>query len=124
MDEAAARARLERLVAASDAPVLDDADLVELLVVARRPDPYGRVYGEAGYEETWDLRAAAAEGWRWKAARCVTHFDFSADGSSLSKSQVLAHCLQMAAEYGAASAGTFELVHPRRGLTEETLGNA
>lgn len=124
MTEAEARAALERLVDAAAQPVLSSADVDTLVMFARRPDAAGRVYGEAGWEETWALRAAAAEGWRWKAARCVSHYDFSADGASMSKSQVLAHCLQMVGLYDSYGAGTVELVGGRPTLSDETLGNA
>ena len=53
----------------------------------------------------YDLNAAAAEGWRWKAGKIADAFDFSTDQQSFEKSQRVKHCLDMAARYEAL-AGT------------------
>lgn len=60
------------------------------------------VFTEAGvpaWVPTWDLNHAAAEGWRWKAAKVATEFDFSTDGQSFKRDQQRAACLEMAAQY-------------------------
>lgn len=54
---------------------------------------------------TYDLYAAAAEGWRWKAGKIADAYDFSTDQQSFERSQKVEHCMKMAAFYD-ARAGT------------------
>jgi len=56
---------------------------------------------EAGgsWAPTYDLNAAAAEGWRWKAAKVAGSFDFSTDQQDFSRSQMVEMCLAMADRY-------------------------
>ena len=54
---------------------------------------------------TYDLFAAAAEGWRWKAGKISDAFDFSTDQQNFQRSQMVAQCMKMAAFYD-ARAGT------------------
>lgn len=77
MTAAEAKARLERMCAAASDPILEDEDLDELLRGARRRDADGVSPSESGWTPTWDLNAAAAEGWRWKAGRVTS--TYSAD---------------------------------------------
>lgn len=97
------------MTAAATAPELTDGDLDELVLVARRPDAEGRVDGDDGWEPTWALGVAAAEGWRWKAGRVADRVDFSADGTRLSRSQLVDHCLRMADVYGRRRLSTIVL---------------
>lgn len=53
----------------------------------------------AAWAGVYDLNSAASEGWRWKAAKAASKFDVSTDGQSLSRSQVIAHCQEMAMNY-------------------------
>ena len=55
------------------------------------------VWSDAGtaWTPTWDLDAAAAEGWRVKASKVAGRFDFTTDGQNFQRSQVAAHCRQM-----------------------------
>lgn len=57
------------------------------------------------WSPTYDLYAAAAEGWRWKAGKIADAFDFSTDQQSFERSQKVAHCMKMA-EYYDARTGT------------------
>lgn len=54
----------------------------------------GVVWTDAGtaWAPTWDLNAAAAEGWRIKAGRAAGRFNFTTDGQTFARSQVIAHC--------------------------------
>lgn len=111
MDRATAKTRLINMVAADSRPVLSSgaapSDIESLLDLARRPDSSGRAVNETGWvAENWDLNAAAAEGWRWKAARVAGDFSFSADGASYQKADVLANCLTMEQTYLAKINGT------------------
>jgi hypothetical protein len=56
---------------------------------------------------TWDLRAAAAEGWRWKAAKLVSEYDVAAGGgTNFLRDQKFKHCQAMIQLYGGGSAGS------------------
>lgn len=102
MNRATAKARLGNMVASTSRPVLSDPDLEILVDLARRQDSEGRWPADTGYngeDATYDLNAAAAEGWGWKAGRVAGDFTFSADGASYSKADVLAHCQEREAFY-------------------------
>ena len=60
---------------------------------------------EDAWTPAYDLYAAAAEGWRWKAGKIADAFDFSTDQQSFDRSQKVKHCMDMAAKYDAL-AGT------------------
>jgi hypothetical protein len=94
------------MLAASSRPVLADTDLDALLAAFRVRDGLGRLPADAGWEPTWNLNAAAAEGWRWKAARVAGDYSFSADDASYSKGDVLAQCEAMVAMYAAKDTGS------------------
>lgn len=57
--------------------------------------------GAALWTPTYDLNLAAAEGWRWKAAKAASLTGFTADGATFHEEQIVAHCLGMAARYAA-----------------------
>jgi hypothetical protein len=106
MDEATARATLvSYLGGASARPTLEAAEIDALLSRFRLADRYGVRPGGDGWEGTYALNAAAAEGWRMKGARVAGDFNFSADDASYSKGEVLAHCLSMEAKYAAMDRG-------------------
>lgn len=79
-----ARATLERMVAHDTDPKLDADDIDALMAVAGP----GQL-----------LNAAAAEGWRWKAGRCVPDYNFAIDNQRSDEGQVYEHCLAQAADY-------------------------
>lgn len=87
LDDDEAKASIARKTSATTAPLLDDDDLTALLKFAKRPT--------GGY----NINRAAAEGWRWKAARAASGFTFTADGVQVDKSTIMAHCLDMVKEY-------------------------
>jgi hypothetical protein len=70
------------------------------------PGPYGArisdgpvlVWEDAGtaWSPTWDLHAAAAEGWELKASKAAGRFDFTTDGQTFRRGQIISHCQQMA----------------------------
>jgi hypothetical protein len=99
--DALAKATIARKTAATDAPVLTDADLDELVKYAKRPD--------GGY----NTNRAAAEGWRWKAARAASGFRFTADGVQVDKSELMANCQKMVDLY---SRGQVRSVKAETGL--------
>lgn len=99
METPAARARLERMVAADTSPTLTAGDIDALLALAARPDADGLLVTDEDWTPTYDLESAAAEGWRWKAAKVAADPDFSADGVSVSASKVAETCLAMADKF-------------------------
>lgn len=99
MDEATARSRLESMVAHDSVPTLDATQITELLDLARRPDADGLAPTDTGWTETWDLNAAAAEGWRWKAAKVAGYFTFGTDGQTFNRSDMAKACQDMARTY-------------------------
>lgn len=111
MNRVTAKARLSLMVASSSNPVLSDADMNTLTDLARRQDAAGRWPSDAAYDgddATYDLNAAAAQGWGWKAGKVAGDFNFSADGASYSKADVLAHCQEREAFYGGKVRGSMQ----------------
>lgn len=99
MDVATARIRLGAMTAWETEPTLSSDELDALVAMARRADAAGLAPSDVDWTPTYDLNSAAAEGWRWKAAKATTKFDVSTDGQSLSRSQVKQHCDEMAMSY-------------------------
>lgn len=60
----------------------------------------------ADWAPTFDIDAAAAAGWRVKASKAAGRFDFTEDGQSFSRSQVVAHCNAMAASFEKRAPGS------------------
>ncbi len=99
------RTRLELLILADEDPVLSEAQILAVLTYARRPDPDDLDYEDANWTPTWDLDAAAAEGWRRKAGLAASRFNFAEDGQRFDRAQVYAHCVAQAEYYGNRSMG-------------------
>lgn len=97
------------MVASSSTPTLDEGQLDELLVFARRPDNAGLLPSDTNWSGAYDLNAAAAEGWRWKAAKAAGDFGFSTDGQSFNRDQVHAACIAMAEHYSKRVTGSVPL---------------
>lgn len=101
---------LAKKVAASEEPTLTTADLDALLELGARPDGEGRAPSEAGWVATYDLDAAALEGWLWKAGRAAPAFGVQLDdGQRAERHQVHAHCLQMAENHRRRLSGSARL---------------
>lgn len=108
MDREVAKTLLGGKVAATSRPVLSNALLDALLDNVATTDSNGVAPGGTGYVPTWDLNAAASEGWRMKAGMVAGDFNFSADNASYSKADVLAHCLEMQTRYANLSHGLIQ----------------
>lgn len=66
--------------------------------------------GQYLYTPTYDLRAAAAEGWRWKAAKVVSEYNVAAGGgTNFQRSQKYEHCMTMAREFSRSGVGVVQL---------------
>lgn len=99
---AVAEVRLGAMLQADLDPALTEDEVAALLVMARRPDALHRDPDDEEWTPTWHLAGAAAEGWRWKAAKAAHRVDAGADGGNVARSQLIEHCLLMARRYGAA----------------------
>lgn len=109
MTEAQARLRLESMVAHDVEPALAFGDIEDLLQLAKREDSEGRAPDDDDWEPTFDLVAAAAEGWRRKAGRVVPRFGVSVDGDTLQRQQIYAHCIAQADLYARQVLGTISV---------------
>jgi hypothetical protein len=110
MTEAEAQDKLALMVMADEDPELSEPQLADLVERARRPDTEGHTYPEDAWTPTWDLDAAAAEGWRRKASLAVARFDFAEDTQTFSRSQIYSHCIAQAEEYGRRSMGAIKVL--------------
>lgn len=109
MNLAEATARLTAMTSPADDPVLTGPELTLLLDGALVVDLNGLAPPATGYTATWNLRAAAAEAWLWKAGKVADRYDFSSDVHSHSRDQLIKHCTEMAALYGAGVLGSMQL---------------
>lgn len=98
--------KLTLLCLAEDDPALDSDQLADITAFARRPDADGNVYGDTAWTPTYDIDAAAAEGWRRKAGLAAARFSFAADGQRFDRAQIYAHCIQQADFYARRSMGS------------------
>ena len=108
MTHAEAFELLATMTASGTDPMLEERELDALLATHRIADRYGSRPIDSSWEPTYDFNAAAAEGWRWKAAKVSDRFSFSSDAGSFSRDQVYAHCLQMASHYSSRVVRTLD----------------
>lgn len=99
MGESEALEMLSNMVAADEEPTLTELQLDRLVEIARRVDGQGLAPSDATWTPTWDLNAAAAEGWRRKAGKAAGQFSFTADGQTFHRAEMYRHCLSMAEHY-------------------------
>jgi len=90
---------IERRVAHDQEPLLSADDIDYLVEYAKRADTSGRPPSHDNWTATYDLDAAAAEGWRIKAGRIAGSFDFAEDGQRFNLSQLYAHCIRQERVY-------------------------
>lgn len=96
-------ALLRRMVAADTHPCLSNEDLLALLDLFAVKNDAGTVTG-------YQYARAAAEGWRWKAGQASACFDIATGDQRLSRQQVFAACMDMAARYGRMDSGSTEVI--------------
>lgn len=105
MNRTDALARVTLLGATASRPALTAEEVSGILDQYAIPDANGNAPQATSWVETYDVHAAVAECFRVKAGRVAGDFSFSADDTSVSKGDVLAHLLDMEAKY-AAMAGS------------------
>jgi len=113
--EAVAWVSLEAQVTSQ--PCLDAAEVEHLVRRARRADAERRSPSDAAWVPTFDLAWAVWQAWKAKAGKAVTMVDVMADGAQVAKSQVVKHCLAMAAEAARSVGGASVLVTDHRAMT-------
>ncbi len=123
MDELTARALLEKMVAADAVPTLDADEVQQLLTRAQRTDSAGLAPSDSNWTPTWDLNAAAAEGWRWKAGKVAGAYTFGDSGSTFNRSDMVKACMAMAKTYGSRGAGTIKLAASDAAWDTDIAGN-
>jgi hypothetical protein len=66
------------------------------------------------WQPTYDLNAAAAEGWRWKAAKVTDRVAFGSQGDNYNADQLYQHCIDMAKYYeGRSGPRSIKVLSPR-----------
>ena len=108
--------KLQRMVAADAEPKLAAGDIVILLEMFATKDAAGRGPSDEDWTPTYKLRAAAAEGWRWKAAKASELISSDLDGDRMSANQLFEHCQRMIRSY--SSAGSAEITTVNTGKYE------
>lgn len=62
-----------------------------------------------GWSPTYNLNAAAAEGWRWKAGKVAGKFDFATDQQIFNRKDMNEMCLAMADRYAKRVSGSIRI---------------
>lgn len=106
MTEEEAEIQLRFMILPGEDPTLTDPEVDSILQAARRPDADDLDYSDADWTPTWDLNAAAAEGWRRKAGYAASRFNFAEDSQRFDRAQIYAHCLAQAKQYADRSMGS------------------
>lgn len=108
LPEDKARARLEAMVSGLPALPVQDIDLLMTQARLEEPDDEELLPG-------FDLSAAAAEGWRWRAGRLADQRQVGAEGAQVANQQRFEHALQMVSLYasGAGSSGVTQTTFRR-----------
>lgn len=102
-----ALARLKMLVQADSRPALTAPELAAILDAHPAPDADGMTKADGmEWRPTYDLNAAAAEGWRIKGGKVAGDFNFTADSAQYAKGDVMAHCLAMEQKYASMAHGS------------------
>lgn len=85
-------------------PALTEGEIDALLTQYSITDADGNIPSSEDWTPTYNLRAAAREGWTWKMGRCTDLVSTDLDGDRMSSNQAFEHCKAMVAKYaGAAS---------------------
>lgn len=85
LDAAAAETRLKNLTQWTSAPALSQAEITDLLLLARTTDEHGWNVDDEPYVTTYTDRSvemAAAKGFDMKAAKVASEFDASTGGGT------------------------------------------
>jgi hypothetical protein len=112
---ATAEDKLKRMTAWDKEPTLSSQEIADLLEMFARVDKDGYGPADAEWTPTYNLRAAAAEGWRWKAGKASELISSDLDGDRMSANQLFEHCQRMIKTY--AASGSAKIPTPNTGKT-------
>ena len=87
------------MCAAEEFPQLSPDEISRVISNASRRDEYGLLPYSSGWTPTYDLDAAAADGWRIKAAKWAGRIDISESGERMSRSQGHKMAMEMVKMY-------------------------
>jgi hypothetical protein len=93
--EAEARARIELFLDPQTEPIIYAAELDILLDISRRVDRSGVRPSDTGWEETYDVNYAVAQGWLVKSTRLAPRYLFMDAGKMYSRNQFYDHCVAL-----------------------------
>jgi hypothetical protein len=102
VNESDAVAMIDAYCPFTDDPALSSTQQTQLLALAVTVDADGVAPSEAGWTPTYSRVGcwrAIAEGWQIKAGLAAPRFDFTTDGQSFRRSQIMDHCEAMAVKY-------------------------
>lgn len=91
--------RFQRMVAADSEPQLSSDECGAILELFAVSDKDGNLPSAPEWTPTYRLNAAAAEAWRWKAAKASELVSIDLDGERMSSNQVFDQCERMIRHY-------------------------
>lgn len=100
MPDSAEKIRLKAMTAWSEEPALTDGEIDALLAQYAMTDVDGLEPDDVLWTPTYNMRAAAKEGWTWKMGRASSLISTDLDGDRMSANQVFEHCAAMVKKYG------------------------
>ncbi|MEP7075196.1 MAG: hypothetical protein ABI878_05240 [Acidobacteriota bacterium] len=98
--------KLKKMIAWDVEPTLDDGEIDDLLASASVMDKNGVAPSSVDWDATYNLNAAAANGWLVKAARAASLTEVDPPGSGIVTSKVFDNCRAMARVYSRKGSGT------------------
>lgn len=104
MADSAAKIRLKAMTAWASEPTLSEQEIDALLDQYSLEDADGLAPSDVGWIPTYNLRAAAKEGWTWKMGRCADLVSTDLDGDRMSSNQLFDHCQTMVRKYSGTAA--------------------
>jgi hypothetical protein len=106
----------------TDAQFVDD-DIASVIETRPLRDADGLGPTDAGWDESYDLAAAASDLWAEKAGARTDGYDFDADGGSFKRSQSFDQCMKMSRYWGKRRAPQSLTIVENSTTTEELAGN-
>lgn len=104
MADAAAKIRLKAMTAWANEPTLSEQEIDALLDQYSLEDADGYTDADVEWTPTYNLRAAAKDGWTWKMGRCADLVSTDLDGDRMSSNQLFDHCQAMVRKYSGTAA--------------------
>jgi len=102
--------KLKNITAWDGDPALSEDELEDLLAAAAIPDGDGVEPEGEGWEPTYDINRAAAEGWLIKAARAAALVEVDPPESGIVTSKIFDNCRAMARLYSGRRSASSRLL--------------